>query len=106
MTGKVANTLMVEMRDGVRLATSLHLPDGPGPFPVILERPPYGRDDVSRSELTEANPRPITRAEFATYFTDRGYAVVFQDNRGRHGSEGVFVKYLSDGADGYDACSW
>ncbi len=102
----MTNTLMVAMRDGIRLATSLHLPDGPGPFPVVLERTPYGRDDVSRSEITAANPTPSTRAALAKTFTDAGYAVVFQDNRGRHGSEGVFVKYLSDGADGFDCCQW
>ena len=97
---------MVPARDGVRLATNVHLPDGAGPFPVILERTPYGRDQISRSEVTVANPVPITRTELAVYFTAHGYAVVFQDNRGRHGSEGVFVKYLSDGDDGYDCCAW
>jgi putative CocE/NonD family hydrolase len=102
----VKNTLMVAMRDGIRLATSLHLPDGPGPFPVVLERTPYGRDDISRSEITAANPVPSTRADLAKTFTDAGYAVVFQDNRGRHDSEGLFVKYLSDGEDGYDCCTW
>eukprot|EP01037_Dinobryon_pediforme_P005816 gene5816-5880_t len=94
------------MRDGICLATSLHLPDGPGPFPVVLERTPYGRDEISRSEITAANPVPSTRADLAKTFTDAGYAVVFQDTRGRHDSEGVFVKYLSDGEDGYDCCAW
>ena len=37
------STPMVAMRDGVRLATDVHLPDGAGPFPVIMERTPYGR---------------------------------------------------------------
>ena len=97
---------MVAMRDGIRLATSLHLPNGPGPFPVVLERTPYGRDDISRSEITAANPVPSTRADLAKTFTDAGYAVVFQDNRGRHDSEGIFVKYLSDGEDGFDCCTW
>jgi uncharacterized protein len=32
--------------------------------------------------------------------------VVYQDNRGRYKSEGEFVKYLSDGHDGYDTCEW
>ena len=41
-------TDMVVTRDGVRLATDIHLPDGPGPWgagpwPAILERTPYGR---------------------------------------------------------------
>ncbi len=99
-------TEKVAARDGIGLATDIYLPDGPGRFPVVLERTPYGRDLVSRSEITAADPVPIARADLAGFFTAHGYAVVFQDNRGRHGSEGKFVKYLSDGADGYDCCAW
>lgn len=97
---------MVPMRDGVRLATSIHLPEGGGPFPAIMERTPYGRDEPSRSEVTADDPTPIGRADFAALFAARGYAVVVQDCRGRHGSEGRFVKYLSDGQDGFDSCAW
>ncbi len=97
---------MVAMRDGVRLATDVYLPDGAGPFPVIMERTPYGRHLASRSEITAANRTPATRAELAAYFTAHGYAVVYQDTRGRYGSEGRFVKYLSDGEDGFDTCAW
>lgn len=32
--------------------------------------------------------------------------MIFQDCRGRHDSEGEFVKYLSEGADGFDTCRW
>ncbi len=99
-------TRMVAVRDGVRLATDIHLPDGIGPFPVILERTPYGRDAASRSEVTARDASPLPREEFARIFTRAGYAVVFQDNRGRHGSEGRFVKYLSDAEDGFDTCAW
>ena len=98
--------VMVAMRDGVRLATAVHLPDGAGPFPVILERTPYGRHEPSRSEVTAADPRPLPRAEVAAFFVAHGYAVAYQDCRGRYGSEGRFVKYLSDGEDGYDTCAW
>ena len=28
----------VEMRDGVHLATDVYLPDGPGPFPTLVDR--------------------------------------------------------------------
>ena len=100
------STKMVAMRDGVRLATDVHLPDGVGPFPVIMERTPYGRAETSRSEITAANRMPARRAEIAAYFTAHGYAVVYQDTRGRYGSEGRFVKYLSDGEDGFDTCAW
>ncbi|UFN49641.1 CocE/NonD family hydrolase [Roseomonas sp. OT10] len=96
----------VPCRDGVRLATDVYLPEGEGPWPVILERTPYGKREVSRSERTAADPVPVRREAIAAYFTAAGYAVVYQDCRGRYGSEGEFVKYLADGEDGYDACAW
>ena len=34
-------TEMVPMRDGVRLFTTLHFPEGQGPFPVLLIRNLY-----------------------------------------------------------------
>jgi putative CocE/NonD family hydrolase len=100
------STMMVAMRDGVRLATDVHLPDTAGPFPVIMERTPYGRNEASRSEITAVARTPARRGEIAAYFTAHGYAVIYQDTRGRYGSEGKFVKYLSDGEDGYDTCAW
>jgi hypothetical protein len=60
------STHMVAMRDGIGLATDVHMPDGTGPFPVIMERTPYGRHETSRSEITAANRTPATRAELAT----------------------------------------
>jgi len=102
---------MVPMRDGVKLATDIYRParDGKaldGRFPVILERTPYGRTHVSRSERTAGDPKPKNRAEVARFFVSRGYVVIYQDCRGRYDSEGEFVKYLSDGHDGYDCCAW
>lgn len=94
------------MRDGVRLFTDIYLPDGDGPWPAILERTPYGTREISRSERTAADPQPASREAVAAYFTAHGYAVAYQDCRGRYGSEGRFVKYLADGEDGYDCCAW
>lgn len=102
----MADTRMVAMRDGVRLAADIHLPEGPGPFPVILERTPYGRHIASRSEITASDRTPASRVALARFFNAAGLAVVYQDTRGRHGSEGRFVKYLSDGEDGFDTCAW
>lgn len=105
-------TIMVPMRDGVRLATDVHLPmrDGepmPGPWPVILERTPYGRFRPSRSERSLAEPDEAKgRAEVARIFAERGYVVVYQDVRGRYDSEGEYRKYLDDAPDGYDTCAW
>jgi putative CocE/NonD family hydrolase len=107
----LTSDVMVVTRDGVRLATDVYRPalNGkpvPGRFPVILERTPYGKTVVSRSERNASNPVPKSRAEVAAFFVSRGYVVVYQDCRGRYGSEGKFVKYLSDGNDGYDCCAW
>ena len=99
-------TEMVAMRDTVRLATDIHVPDGPGPWPVILERTPYGRAVTRRSEMSLAGPAPRDGAALAAAITARGFAAVFQDCRGRGGSEGRFVKYLADAADGFDTCGW
>jgi len=103
-------SVMVPMRDGVRLATDIYRPAREGKasagLPVILERTPYGRDLPSRSEISIRDKNVKSRAEIAHFFVSRGYVVVYQDCRGRHGSQGRFVKYLSEGQDGYDCCRW
>lgn len=102
-------TQMVLMRDGVRLATDIHLPPNAGAgarFPVIIERTPYGRADVSGSEVAFDRPQPLTRAELAAIMARRGYVVVMQDVRGRGGSEGCFQKYVNEAEDGVDSFDW
>lgn len=99
-------TQMVVMRDGVRLATDIHMPEGSGPWPVILERTPYDRQGISGSEVALDRPEPLTRAELGRIMARRGYAVVMQDVRGRYGSEGVFEKYVNEAEDGVDTHHW
>jgi predicted acyl esterase len=88
-------TVMVPMRDGVRLATDCYVPAGPGPFPVILVRTIYGKSGS---------------AAFAQEYLNLGYAVVIQDLRGRFDSEGVNNGFESDGwgplQDGIDTLAW
>lgn len=105
-SNRTFNDVMVTMRDGIGLASDIYLPAGDGPFPVILERTPYGKSAVSRSEIDRDRPKPRTRAEVAAFFTAQGYGVVYQDCRGRHGSQGQFIKYLSDAEDGFDTIGW
>jgi uncharacterized protein len=105
------SNVMVAMRDGVHLATDVYLPARNGApvaaaFPVILERTPYDKTADSRSERTPTSEKPKSRAEVAGFFVARGYVVIYQDCRGRYASEGTYVKYLSDGLDGYDTCAW
>lgn len=85
-------TAMIEMRDGVKLATDIYLPDGEGPFPAILYRTPYGRqtDSVSSAE----------------WLNDVGVAFVTQDHRGCYDSEGDYTAFGSDGLDANDTVEW
>ena len=98
----VRRDLRVRMRDGVMLATDVYLPARGAEaalarVPAILERTPYGKSqDGTRHASTEV----------ANLFASHGYAVVFQDCRGRGKSGGKYVKYLSDGLDGFDCCAW
>jgi uncharacterized protein len=88
-------TEMLEMRDGVRLATDLYFPDSDGPWPTLLIRTPYGKAEAAGQ---------------AGGFVDRGVAVVIQDLRGRYDSEGTDMVFTSDGdgalSDGVDTCAW
>jgi len=106
----VERDVMIAMRDGVKLACDIYRParDGEaGAWPVILERTPYDKSAVSRSEISRRTPRhPLRREEVAAFFTRHGYVVIYQDCRGRYRSEGVFRKYLDEAADGYDTCAW
>lgn len=101
----------VKTRDGVRLATDVYRPARNGKavagrFPVIMERTPYGRNVASFRDITATEKTPRSRADVARVYVSRGYVVIFQDCRGRYDSEGEFIKYLSEGADGYDTCAW
>ncbi len=107
----VDSNVMVTLRDGVKLATDIYRPARGGKaldekFPVILERTPYGKTRVSRSEVDRGETRSRPRPEVAETFVRAGYIVIYQDCRGRHASEGEFIKYLSDGEDGFDTVQW
>lgn len=86
---------MVPMRDGIRLSTAVAFPEGPGPWPVVLSRTPYGKDEA----INDARP-----------FVQNGVARVAQDLRGRYDSEGLDGIFVSDGwgeqQDGYDTIQW
>jgi putative CocE/NonD family hydrolase len=95
---RVAKNVLVPMRDGVRLAADLYLPDpDPGePLPVVMEYIPYRKDEVA----------PGTR--FYEYLPRHGYVVARVDVRGTGGSEGVATDeyVLEEQLDGYDAIEW
>jgi putative CocE/NonD family hydrolase len=96
---KLLKNLDMPMRDGTILKCDVYLPDGPGPFPVLLERTPYNKD--SSSEIALGSPDVYPKA---------GMAVAIQDVRGRFNSDGDFYPFRDDGwgpnRDGYDSVEW
>ncbi len=89
----------VTMRDGTLLYADVYLPGGQGPFPSLLERTPYSKDNS-----------PEVQVGAPAYFAAAGYAVVIQDVRGRFKSEGRFIPFQDDGwgqnRDGLDSVGW
>jgi X-Pro dipeptidyl-peptidase-like protein/SnoaL-like protein len=98
MTFTVEVDVPVPMRDGIALATNVWRPDGPGPFPALLVRTPYGKDDAG----LHGNPKlPDVFA-----LVGAGYAVVAQDVRGTSRSPGTFVPHIHECLDGLDTLAW
>ncbi|REJ84951.1 MAG: CocE/NonD family hydrolase [Acidobacteria bacterium] len=104
----------IPMRDGVTLNTEIYapLPGGPlgaGPWPLLLTRTPYGLshdDDGFHRALSTS---------YAELVGD-GYVFVFQDIRGRYGSQGEFAMLrpprassgaaVDEASDTFDTIEW
>lgn len=87
-------TFLIPMRDGVRLATDVYLPEGIAPgtkLPTILVRTCYDRNG---------------RKENFMHWVCKGYAVVNQDVRGRADSEGELVPFYYEREDGAATIDW
>jgi uncharacterized protein len=102
--------VMIPARDGVKLHTEIYSPkNAPELLPTIFERTPYGLTDDEKGYS-----RKLSR--YAEMIPD-GYIFVFQDIRGRYGSEGKFVMQrpvrdpknpsaIDEGTDTYDTIDW
>jgi putative CocE/NonD family hydrolase len=89
---RVEKSVLVPMRDGIKLSTDLYFPQGvDGRLPVILSRTPYNKN---RGATT------VTR------FVPHGYVVLIQDTRGKFESDGEYTVSAPDTEDGYDTMSW
>ncbi len=89
-----ATEVFAGMRDGVKLAGNLYLPEGKGPFPCVVQRTPYGKD------VMFASPAGTKK------YTDNGYAYLVQDVRGKGRSEGFYQAFINDAFDGADTIDW
>jgi uncharacterized protein len=80
---------MVPMRDGVKLKTFILIPKGARNAPMLLVRTPYNASErvlrFNSAHLASAVPQMLDTAVAA------GYIIVYEDVRGKYGSEGDYV---------------
>lgn len=107
---------MIPMRDGVKLFTVIWIPKGAHDAPIVLTRTPY--DAAHRIGTPDANhlidALPLSDRDFVL----AGYIRVYQDVRGKYGSEGAYLMtppplgsgYNNTGADdttdAWDTIDW
>jgi putative CocE/NonD family hydrolase len=80
---------MVPMRDGVKLHTIILVPKGARNAPVLLTRTPY--DAAQRARRSGSTSLLSTLPLADEVFVQAGYIRVYQDVRGKYGSEGDYV---------------
>ena len=91
-----ADATMLRLRDGVRLATDVYLPESARrDLPTVLVRLPYDKSG-----------RYTFMPSIAGYLNAHGFAVVVQDVRGKFRSEGGRLPFVNEAADGYDTIDW
>jgi hypothetical protein len=103
----------IEMRDGVKLFTSVFSPkDTSLEYPIILWRTPYSVGPYGEDKF------PVFRRYTWQHFIEEKYIIVFQDVRGRFMSEGDFInmtpfitnkksnKEIDESTDAYDTIEW
>lgn len=100
----------METRDGIKLYTVVYTPaDAKGPFPILIQRTPYGADNGDKYDLL--------KDPYLAAMASEGYIFVFQDIRGKFKSEGKFemnrpLYHLRDknktdeSTDAWDATDW
>jgi uncharacterized protein len=107
--------VMIAMRDGVKLYTVIVIPKGVQHAPIIFTRTPYGA--AKRAERSVSPNIQATLPVGDEVFAPLGYIRVFQDVRGKYGSEGDYVmtRFLrgplnntpvDHSTDAYDTIEW
>jgi putative CocE/NonD family hydrolase len=83
--------LRIVMQDGVDLVGDLYLPAGSGPWPVIVERTPYGA---------------ATLKTLGEIYAGHGYLFLAVDVRGRYRSGGIWDPAAHEKSDGPEVLQW
>ena len=107
--------VMIPMRDGVKLYTVLIIPKGATGAPILLTRTPYNAKKNAERNLSPY--AAATGSQMDEPFLADGYIRVYQDVRGKHGSEGDYVltrpligplnnTKVDHATDAYDTIDW
>jgi uncharacterized protein len=111
----VKREVMIPMRDGVKLHTVIVLARGAKNAPILLTRTPYNAS--KRAERNQSTHMLDTLPQGDEVFVADGYIRVFQDVRGKYGSEGDYVmtrplrgplnsSEVDHSTDAYDTIDW
>jgi putative CocE/NonD family hydrolase len=111
----IKREVMIPMRDGVKLHTVIVIPKGAKHAPILLTRTPY---NASGRAMRLESPKMINELpQGDEVFVKGGYIRVFQDVRGKYGSEGEYVmtrplrgplnsSEVDHSTDAYDTIDW
>src|SRR5437868_5594469 len=85
----VKREVMIPMRDAVKLYTVILIPKGARNAPILLTRTPY---NASKRAARNNSPHVVASVPQADdIFVEDGHIRVWQDVRGKYGSEGEYV---------------
>ena len=107
--------VMIPMRDGVKLYTVIVIPKGADRAPILLTRTPYNA--ANRATRNDSPSMLATLPQGDEVFVADHYIRVFQDVRGKYGSEGDYVmtrplkgplnnSAVDHSTDAYDTIEW
>jgi putative CocE/NonD family hydrolase len=95
---RIDRDVPMKTRDGTVLRADIYRPDDKNKHPAILTRTPYGKILMAERDFSFIK------------MVEAGYAVVFQDMRGRYASEGNYdggdAFLTQERPDGYDSVEW
>jgi len=114
----VSRTVMIPMRDGVKLNTIILIPRGAAHAAMLLTRTPYSAKELTSHTLSGHLGPMLQGYDNATdVILEDGYIRVAQDIRGKYGSEGDNIMNrpihgrenptpVDDSTDTYDTIDW
>jgi putative CocE/NonD family hydrolase len=85
-------SVMIPMRDSVKLHTVILVPKGARNAPILMTRTPYSADQTTKIVNSSELGAALSGYDNATdVIVEGGYIRVVQDVRGKYGSEGEYV---------------